>query len=63
MSPLFRNLFRDPLIWYSGLQAYGWGPSLTIFWWERRLQGFAFEGGWRYVTFQAGQLEVTVQWL
>lgn len=53
----------SPLLFYFGLQIAGWGPSLTIFRWERRLRGYDIEGDWRYVTVQTGRLEVTVQWL
>jgi hypothetical protein len=41
----------------------GYGPALTIFWWERRLSGSMLDKSWRHIGVQIKRLEVIVQWV
>jgi hypothetical protein len=52
-----------PMIVNLSLQILGWGPSVTIFWWEKRCADYLFALHWRYMEFQISQFEMSVQWL
>lgn len=55
-----------PLIANVCFTVLGWGPAVTVFWWERRVASQRTEvidWSWRHVSIQRGRLEVTLQWL
>jgi hypothetical protein len=54
----------SPLIAHLSFNLFGWGPSLSAYWWGGLVPAeYRVEAGWRYITVAVGNLEVTVQWL
>ena len=42
---------------------WGYGPSLTLWWWQPKQASYGFEIHRRYFSWQIGRVELDVQWL
>lgn len=53
-----------PLVANICCTVFGWGPAVTVFWWEGRLRGWGVSSwGWRFVDVELGRVEICLQWI
>jgi len=53
---------EHPTLLSVSVQVLGWGPSVTVYYWDRR-SDYGAEWSWRYAALCAGPFELDVQWL